>query len=137
MSGRRGTATKPCSAADARVRLGSARQYLDACDVLELAGTVSNDVVASNAILAAIAAADAICCAARQEHAGSGNHNDAADLLKLLNKALGEDLARILSYKNIAAYSTRGISDAEVKTCRRVAGRLFAEAQRVLQAAPG
>lgn len=135
MTRRRGAATKPCSIAEARARLRSASEYLRACSLLEEG--VSNEVVASNAILAAIAAADAICGATRRERSASGNHGDAADLLKQVDKALGTDLAKILGYKNTAAYGTREMSDGEKKTCLRVAEQLFERAQRELQATPG
>ncbi len=75
--------------------------------------------------------------AVRRERSASGNHSDAADLLKLVDKSLGADLAKILGYKNNAAYGTREISDGERKTCLRVAGQLFERAQRELQATPG
>lgn len=136
MTRRRGPATKPCSVADARTRLAAASDFLRACTVLE-DSSISNDVVASNAILAAIAASDAICGAKRQERSASGNHGDAADLLKLIDKPLGDDLAKILGYKNNASYGTRAISDPEMKTCVRVATKLFERAQQALQGAIG
>ena len=53
--------TRTCTLADARMRLGSASEFLAAADVLA-AGPVSfsNDVLAANAIDAAIAAAEYI-----------------------------------------------------------------------------
>ena len=50
--------------------------------------------------------------------------NDAADLLKTIDKGLGDNLARVLGYKNDAAYGTRPTTDAEVETCLRVAKQL-------------
>ena len=133
----RAAKTRPSTAADARSRLASARQFLDALDALEASGTaISNDVLASNAILAAIAAADAICGARRQLQSASDNHNDAADLLRSIDKRHGDDLAKALAHKNAAAYSTRQTTDAEAKTCRRVAERLFEAAQQAVQGAP-
>lgn len=52
-------ARKPCDPRQARLRLIDARQFLEAAELLEAA-----DVVATNAIHAAIAAADAITCSA-------------------------------------------------------------------------
>ena len=63
MSGSRGPKkTRRGTAADARARLRKAREFLDAVDALERA-EASADVIARNAILAAIAAADTFCWA--------------------------------------------------------------------------
>ena len=135
-----GRSSKPrsCTIAEARDRLKLASDFLAAFDVLDLAEIpIGNDVLASNAIYAAIAAADAICCARRQERSASGNHNDAADLLKTIDKGLGDNLARVLGYKNNAAYGTRPTTDAEVKTCLRVAKQLVEAAQVAVQGARG
>jgi hypothetical protein len=94
-------------------------------------------VYANLAIVAAIAAADAICCATLRQQSTSGNHNDAVALLKTIDKQLGDDLARALRHKNGAAYSTRETTDTEVKTCRRTAERLFEAAQQALQRTHG
>ena len=110
-----GRSSKPrsCTIAEARDRLKLASDFLAAFDVLDLAEIpIGNDVLASNAIYAAIAAADAICCARRQERSASGNHND-------------------------AAYGTRPTTDAEVKTCLRVAKQLVEAAQVAVQGARG
>ena len=64
MSPRRVGRTRPCGSADARARLRQARLYL------EVATLVASDepgehatVATANAVLAGIAAADAMCCA--------------------------------------------------------------------------
>lgn len=82
--------TRQCNRADAGVRLDDASRFLAAGDALATTAIdVGNDVLATNAIHAAIA----------------------------------------------AAYETRGTTDEEVKTCRRVAARLIEAAQQTLQAA--
>lgn len=48
-----------CSLADARARLTDAGSFLRAAELLD-----DPDVVATNAVIAAIAASDAICCVA-------------------------------------------------------------------------
>lgn len=135
---RKESKTTICNTADARSRLTSATQFLTALDTLDASEIpISNDVLATTAIHAAIAAADAICCARRQQHSSSGNHNDAAELLKTIDKQLGGELAKVLGYKNSAAYSTRETSPDQVKTCRRVAKSLVEAAQQAVQRATG
>lgn len=136
MTRRHGLATKPCSVADARTRLAAASDFLRACAVLEDSG-VGNDVVATNAIMAAIAACDAICCATLKKHSASGNHGDAADVLKQVDKSLGDDLGKILGYKSAVSYGTQATTDSQTKTCVRVAAKLFERAQQAVQNAVG
>lgn len=134
MTTRRGR-TRECNRADARVRLDDATRFLAAVDTLASAGIdVGNDVLATNAIHAAIAAADAYCCATLGQRSASGDHADAATLLRGADRKLGTEFAKVLGYKNAAAYETRETTDDEVKTCRRVAARLIEAAQQALQA---
>lgn len=91
--------TRPCSRADAQTRLRAASQFLTMCDLGDDDASIGNDVVATNAIHAAIAAADAICCARLKLHSASGNHQDAATLLGTVDRKLGDDLARVLGLK--------------------------------------
>jgi hypothetical protein len=135
VTARRGR-TRQCNRADARVRLDDASRFLAAVDALETSAVhVGNDVLATNAIHAAIAAVDAYCCATLGQRSASGDHSDAAALLQGTDRKLGADFAKVLGYKNAAAYETRETTDDEVKTCRRVAAKLIEAAQKALQAA--
>jgi hypothetical protein len=71
-----------CTAADAVKRLRMARMYLD---VAELAAEESEPealtVAAGNAVLAAIAASDALCCARLGKRHRGDNHAEATALL--------------------------------------------------------
>ena len=71
---------RDCSAADARARLNDARQFLQAAELLTAAG--NGDVVATNAVHAAIAAADVLCCLALGRRSADGNHETAVVLLE-------------------------------------------------------
>ena len=86
--------TRACTPGDARTRLESASEFLAAVDLLadSLAG-IGNDVVATNAINGAIAAADAIWCVRLKIRSASGNHGDAAELLRMVDPKLGTVLA--------------------------------------------
>jgi hypothetical protein len=74
--------TAQCGIAEARGRLRTARAYLEVADLVlsEADRDEYLNVSAGLAVLAGIAAADAICCARlRGRHRGD-NHRDAADL---------------------------------------------------------
>jgi hypothetical protein len=79
--------TRPCSSADARQRLRQAHAYLETAELVDSEGDGAADsdfthVAAGVAVLAAIAAADALCCHALGERARGQDHRSAADLLR-------------------------------------------------------
>jgi hypothetical protein len=114
----------PCTVADARARLHDAESFLEAASAI-----TNPDVIATNAIHAAIAAADAICCVSLQERSADGNHTAAIDLLSKVDKSLGTALRRSLDQKNLAAYEARDISASEAKSCVRQATTLITAAR--------
>ena len=123
-SGRR----SPCTITDASARLHDAAAFLEAAKCLQ-----DPDVIATNAIHAAIAAADAVCCVALRERSADGNHTAAIDLLGRVDDSLSAALKRALDRKNQAAYESRDISVSDAKMCIRQAEVLIAAArQRVI-----
>jgi hypothetical protein len=119
---------RPATPADARARLTDAEAFLEAATV-----ATNPDVVATNAIHAAIAAADAICCIALRERSAYTNHTAAAELLAQVDARLSAALARALSRKTQAAYESRDISATDARTCVRQATTLLEAARsRVL-----
>jgi hypothetical protein len=107
---------QPCTPGDARARLHDAEAFLDTADVAKDA-----DVKTTNAIHAAIAAADAICCFALRERSGDANHAAAINLLRTVDPQLAATLARLLSRKQQAAYESRDITGKAAATCMRQA----------------
>lgn len=101
MSPRADGRRSPCTVTDAWARLHDATAFLEAAKCLQ-----DPDVVATNAIHAAIAAADVVCCVALRERSADGNQ---------------------------AAYESRDISVSDAKMCVRQAELLAAAArQRVI-----
>ena len=86
-------ARKPCDVQQARQRLIDARQFLEAAELLDAPD------VATCAIHAAIAAADAITCHALGERSSDGNHVSAVDLLRQVDARLSASLKRALDRK--------------------------------------
>lgn len=107
----------------ARARLADAEAFLEA------AATATNpDVIATNAIHAAIAA-DTICCVALRERSADANHTAAVELLAEVDGRLSATLARALSGKTQAVYETRDVSTGDAATCARQAPTVLAAAR--------
>lgn len=118
----------PCTVIDAKVRLHDAEAFLEAAEV-----ATNPDVVATNAIHAAVAAADAICCIALRERSADGSHPAAVQLLSRVDRKLASTLSRSLNRKTQAAYESRDIATKDAAACVRQATTLVEAARsRVL-----
>lgn len=115
---------KPCDVQQARLRLVDARQFLEAAKLFD-----APDVVATNAIHSAIAAADAITCHALGERSNDGNHTSAVDLLRKLDAGLATALKRALDRKTQAGYESADISAGDAASCVRWADQLLSAAE--------
>ena len=120
---------RSCDAQQARQRLIVARQFLEAAELLD-----APDVVATNAIHAAIAASDAVTCYALAERSGDGNHVAAVDLLRQVDPMLAATLKRALDRKTQAAYESADLSQTDAANCVKWAKQLLAAAEIRLQA---
>ena len=112
----------------ARRRLVDARQFLESAKLLD-----AHDVVATCAIHAAIAAADAIACHALGERSNDGNHTSAVDLLRAVDSKLATALKRALDRKTQAGYESVDISAAAAANCVKWAEQLLAVAESRLE----
>jgi hypothetical protein len=122
-----------CSVADARVRCRTAQAYL------EVAGAVSSErdaaeyrnVAAGLAVLAGIAAADAICgLRLGQLHRGD-DHRGAVDLLRSATpdgQKLAAQLQRLLTMKDAAHYGIVLVSARNAADARRWSAQLVSRA---------
>src|SRR5215471_11588119 len=116
--------TSPCNPAEARARLRTAQAYLDvAGSVLEERGRDEYLNVATGlAILAGIAASDAIC-GARLGYLHRGeDHRGAQDLLRTATPdgaKLATNLGRLLSLKDAAHYGVPMIVARKAAEARR------------------
>jgi hypothetical protein len=119
---------RPCDVQQARRRLVDARQFLEAAELLD-----ASDVIATNAIHAAIAAADAITCYALTERSNDGNHSSAVALLRQVDPILATALKRALDRKTQAAYESTDISRTDAANCVKWARLLLAGAETRLE----
>lgn len=127
----------PCGPAEARRRARMARTYLDVAEQVDLVDTdEGRNVAAGNAVLAAIAAADALCCLRLGRHAPGRDHQEATALLKTIRPdgpARAKDLATVLGVKDAAHYGTVFISPTVLRSTLRAATRLVAAAEAAIQ----
>lgn len=129
-------------------RLEQAAAYLDvALHVRDEARPGADHVATGNAILAAIAASDAICCALLGERPRGADHREAVAVLRAVRRgrgtpaeddvwatALADALAQALDGKDASHYGVAGIArDAQVRAVR-AAQRLVIAARDVVRA---
>ena len=94
MTPRRATRTQQCDRRDARIRLEHARSFLDVAD---LVGTDRDELATPSvssalAVLSAIAASDAVCCAVLSQRARGQDHQQSVALLRTVTPD-GPDMA--------------------------------------------
>jgi hypothetical protein len=102
--------------AGARARLREARTYLSAAELLDSGSAAENKVAGSNAILAGIAAADAICGLVLGERSSGEDHAQAISLLKRAthpSTKAANSLARLLTQKTPVQYGADALSASD------------------------
>lgn len=128
-----------CSAGQARTRLDHAELHLQVAEMVMSDETGSHATVATgNAVLAGIAAADALCCQLMGTRYRGADHREAARFLEEVtgDKTLGQALRDLADYKDQAHY---GISNVRVQRARsaiRRAARLIEASQRQVRSHP-
>jgi hypothetical protein len=117
--------------ADARARLKTARTYLDVAElIVDEPADEAATVATGNAVLAGIAAADAICAYASGERYRGPDHRAAADHLERVtgNKTLGRTLRELVDLKDAGHYGVSNVSRTNARKALRRAARLVDEA---------
>ncbi len=120
-----------CSKAEARNRLEHARLYLEVAEPVLLDESGSEATVATgNAVLAGIAAADALCCALVGKRYRGADHRPAAEYLVSVtgDKALGKALRDLIDIKDQAHYGIDNVKTRRAATAVRRAKVLMAAA---------
>lgn len=83
---------------------------------------------------AGIAASDVICCVRLGVHSNTGNHAEAAALLKRADSGSERHLNTLLNLKNKAAYTHQDLTSGELKRMIRAAQHLVASAKLAVAA---
>lgn len=130
------TRQSPCGPNEAPRKARLARAYLDLAE--QAAGKDSDEarnVAAGNAVLAAIAASDALTCLRLGRHSRGQGHPEAATLLRTIRPdgpRLAKDLTTVLGVKDAAHYGSIFVSAATLKTTLRAATRLVDAAEEAV-----
>ena len=131
------TRVAPCGPGEAQRRAALARTYLDVAVQAHLADSdEGRNVAAGNAVLAAIAASDALSCLRLGRHARGQAHNEAVTLLRTIRPhgpQLARDLTTVLGVKDAAHYGSVFVSAGTLKSTLRAATRLVDAAEAALQ----
>jgi hypothetical protein len=128
------TRQAPCGPSDAVRKARLARAYLDLAE--QAAGQDSDEarnVAAGNAVLAAIAASDALTCLRLGRHSRGQGHPEAGALLRTIRPdgaRHAKDLATALTVKDAAHYGSVFISAPTLRTTLRAATRLVEDAEK-------
>lgn len=133
MMARATSRTEECSPGDARTRLGHARLYLEVAEtVLSEEPGDEATVATGNAVLAAIAAADAICCVTSGRRSRGQDHREAAALLEKVtgDSGLGSLLREVIALKDAGHYGLGNVVVSRAKSAVRKASQLVSEAER-------
>lgn len=132
--------TTAMSAADVAARAAHARGFLHAAEIVdEFSDDVADaaaHVVGSLAVLAGIAAADAICGHALGRRSAGDNHDQAVVLVKTATTQgpeFARDLRRLLGAKGNVQYSPRVVTAATSRELMKYARRLVDGMEAVLR----
>lgn len=120
----------------ATARAAVAREYLLLAELVAAEDRqFAHNAAAGNAVLAAIAASDAICCLRLGRYHAGEDHRAAARLLGQVRPSgpeLAKQLTRVLSVKDQVHYSGDPIPESRMVGVLRSTARLVETAERIL-----
>ena len=136
MNARGSSRVTPCTPAEARARREQAKAFIEVAEMVlsEPATHTDPHVAAALAVLAAIAATDAICGLRLGRYSRGQDHDHAAALLEtvdLPDHTLPTKLRRVLASKDNVHYSPRLISKTDAQALVRQARVLVDAAERL------
>lgn len=123
---------RPCDRAEARARVRKARDFLELAEVAISGGL--NDPAASDAVLAGIHAADALCCIHLRERSAGESHEEAIEFVGRADPPSAATLRGLLRVKHRAQYDHRGVGAAEATAAVRRARVLVERALEAIAA---
>ncbi len=121
-----------CTPAEARTRRAQARAFIEVAELVLTEDEHEAHVAAALAVLAGIAAADAICGVRLGSWSRGQDHDHAVGLLRTVtlgNTTLPTKLNRLLADKDAAHYSPNLITPGRAKGLLRQANALLQEAE--------
>lgn len=121
--------TRRADAAQAKARRVLAAKYLEVAELISREDGAAVNVCVGLAVLAGIAAGDAICIAATGERYAGHDHAAAAELLERVDAGTGKRLRQLVGLKPSSHYGEGLLSDVDCKTALRCAAALVKEAR--------
>ena len=122
-----------CGKGTARGRLAIAIEYQELAYSKSVASTdAARNAAVGNAVLAGIAAADAICCVRLGERSSSSDHSDAVALLTKVDKKLGQHLSTLIGSKSTSHYGDTFVGSETLKSCLRAMDHLVRTAVAIV-----
>ena len=115
---------------EARGRAAIAASYLELAEVAAAQDGPAVNTSIGNAVLAGIAAGDAICLAAIGERYAGQDHNAAADFLERVDPALGRRLRSLVGLKSAAHYGDSILTTTDRTAALRHTTALTEDAKR-------
>jgi hypothetical protein len=113
--------TRQADMSQARGRRRIAQKYIEVAEVVAAEDGAALNVCVGLAVLAGIAAGDAICVAATGERYSGQDHAAAADLLTRVDSSLGKRLRQLVGLKPASHYGETLLSVDDRKTALRSA----------------
>jgi len=127
---------RACGETEARARAKVARLYLTVAQTIasETEPRAWVNVTVGNAVLAGIAASDAICCTVLGRRSRDSDHRAALGLLDDVDDELSRALGTLLDLKDTAHYGERLLVTSKVTQAVRAADKLVTAAEGRLAA---
>ena len=122
--------TRPGGLVEARKRRDIAQSYFDAADLLSSDPGPAINTSIGNAVLAGIAAGDAICLAAIGARYAGQDHGAAADFLEAVDPEVGRRLRTLVGFKSASHYGDSILTGPDRTAALRHAKALVDEALR-------
>lgn len=122
--------TRPGEPGEARGRRRIAQKYLEVAELVAAEDGAAINVCVGIAVLAGIAAGDAICIAGAGQRYSGQDHAAAADLLARVDPELGTRLRDLVDLKPASHYGNSLLSETNRARALRAATTLVEEAAR-------
>ncbi len=120
--------TRKAGMPQARSRRQIAQKYLEVADVVAIEDGAAINVAVGLAVLAGIAAGDAICISATGERYSGSDHSAAAELLSRVDAKLGKRLRQLIDLKPGGHYGDRLLDAQDCSIALRADATLVAAA---------
>ncbi len=116
---------------EAKARAKVARPYLTVAETIasEIEPRAWANVTVGNAVLAGIAASDAVCCSTLGRRSRGSDHRAAVDLLDDIDSELAKALSALLDLKDTAHYGEKLLVANKVTQAMRAADKLVTAAE--------